>query len=466
MEIATDRICKRIIVYGTIKNTSPLLIGTGEVDNDIDRIIQKDNEGNPFIPGSSFAGSLRHHYFERYSSRGFCEMGNSFWGSSKGEMFAVSESSFIVSDLPLIDKLFSLEVRDGVRINDKRGIAEIGGKFDYEILPRGHHFEMLLELVIREQDDNIEKILFALLRDLTDERVRIGAMTNKGFGKIKLHDTEVYIYDFTNPRDVINWLTDNRDSRNIVPLPKTEAIEIDNDFYLEAGFNLVTSLLVKSYPTEPGSPDAIHIESAKTPILPGTSLKGCIRARAVRIANTIGIPEKFVKELMGYVDNKPNGKEKLKSRFLVEETILSASYIRNKIQSRIKIDRFTGGTIKSALFETIPLFPNSKKTDEKIIIKLMIKTCREAEAGLMMLLLKDLWNSDLPIGGEKGIGRGILRGEYARIQFSGVKYTLERNGEKLQVSKSTAKNDQNTEEAKADMEKWVKKLHERKAEAV
>ncbi|MCL0081501.1 hypothetical protein M1N64_04660, partial [Peptococcaceae bacterium] len=36
-------------------------------------------------------------------------------------------------------------------------------------------------------------------------------------------------------------------------------------------------------------------------------------------------------------------------------------------------------------------------------------------AGLLLLILKDLWTADLPIGGEKSIGRGVLEGIKAKI---------------------------------------------------
>jgi len=36
---------------------------------------------------------------------------------------------------------------------------------------------------------------------------------------------------------------------------------------------------------------------------------------------------------------------------------------------------------------------------------------------LLCFILKDLWNGDLPLGGEKSIGRGVLQGLSAKLKF-------------------------------------------------
>ena len=39
------------------------------------------------------------------------------------------------------------------------------------------------------------------------------------------------------------------------------------------------------------------------------------------------------------------------------------------------------------------------------------------ELGLLLLLLKDLWTGDLPLGGESSVGRGRLRGKEAVMDY-------------------------------------------------
>ena len=40
---------------------------------------------------------------------------------------------------------------------------------------------------------------------------------------------------------------------------------------------------------------------------------------------------------------------------------------------------------------------------------------RQAQVGLLLLVLKDLWTGDLPLGGESSVGRGRLRGQEATL---------------------------------------------------
>ena len=58
-------------------------------------------------------------------------------------------------------------------------------------------------------------------------------------------------------------------------------------------------------------------------------------------------------------------------------------------------------------------------------IKITVNNYEDYEAGLMLLVLKDLWTGDLPIGGEKAIGRGVLTGKKASISWNGEKIEFE-----------------------------------------
>ena len=97
-------------------------------------------------------------------------------------------------------------------------------------------------------------------------------------------------------------------------------------------------------------------------------------------------------------------------------------------QTRNRIDRFTGSTIDSALFCEEPVW--QQKRDEKTVtLKASLKNCSKAEAGLMLLLLKDLWLGNMNIGSGRGVGRGVLRGVHCQIDYAGKTYTMEnKNG--------------------------------------
>jgi hypothetical protein len=56
----------------------------------------------------------------------------------------------------------------------------------------------------------------------------------------------------------------------------------------------------------------------------------------------------------------------------------------------------------------------------------------------LLVLLKDLWTGDLPLGGESGVGRGRLRGLSATLEHTQdgatTAWSIEPDGEKLKVS--------------------------------
>ena len=88
------------------------------------------------------------------------------------------------------------------------------------------------------------------------------------------------------------------------------------------------------------------------------------------------------------------------------------------MQSRVKLDRFTGGSYPQALFSQEPVIGGA---DTLVQIELALRqrmtdpeALRQAQVGLLLLILKDLWTGDLPLGGESSVGRGRLSGRSAR----------------------------------------------------
>ncbi len=74
----------------------------------------------------------------------------------------------------------------------------------------------------------------------------------------------------------------------------------------------------------------------------------------------------------------------------------------------------------------------------------------------MLLLLKDLWTGDLPIGGESSVGRGRLKGLSATLHAPETKeiphegdWTFEANGENVQVAEAGGLD-------LSELENWVK----------
>jgi CRISPR/Cas system CSM-associated protein Csm3 (group 7 of RAMP superfamily) len=202
---------------------------------------------------------------------------------------------------------------------------------------------------------------------------------------------------------------------------------LDNDqrdrFTITATFSLIGSMLIRSAEySKDKTPDAVHLKSKRNDksesIISGTSLAGVLRHRAVRIVKTLNQkletqedrdPE-IVEQIFGFVVEK----EKLAqaSRLVVQERVIEKP--TELVQTRIAIDRFTGGALHGALFDAQPVFGS----DETFVtLQLELRKPEKHEIGLLLLLLKDLWTGDLPIGGESSIGRGRLQGICADITY-------------------------------------------------
>ena len=126
--------------------------------------------------------------------------------------------------------------------------------------------------------------------------------------------------------------------------------------------------------------------------MPGTSVRGAIRARAERIVKTLNGSEKdFIHPLFGWVPTPPDDKEQdaIRGKIIVEETVINSAYLVREIQQRIHIDRFTGGAMKGD--SLIPALWNRVTEDQEMVqIKLTIEEYQPWEAGLLLLVLKDL----------------------------------------------------------------------------
>lgn len=249
----------------------------------------------------------------------------------------------------------------------------------------------------------------------------------RGFGRCKVTEWQVWDFKLTEPQQCREWLEfDHWTPGFLDDYPKVGAIaealgadlsQVEDKrkrLTLEATFSLDSSLLIRSGQASTGkAPDVVHLKSNAKPVVSGTSLAGVLRHRAERIVKTLqSTPSKgepiLVKSLFGDVDEK--GKTAQASRLIVHEAEIKESH--DMVQNRIAIDRFTGGAYHGALFYEQPVWGND---DTRLKIELELRDPKEYEIGLLLLLLKDLWTGDLPVGGESSIGRGRLKGKEATM---------------------------------------------------
>jgi CRISPR/Cas system CSM-associated protein Csm3 (group 7 of RAMP superfamily) len=165
-------------------------------------------------------------------------------------------------------------------------------------------------------------------------------------------------------------------------------------------------------------------------VLPGTSLAGVLRHRALRIANTLAVDETRGPTLIDEIFGSSKKGDLTASRVAVQETVVKG--VRPLVQTRVKIDRFTGGAYPTALFSEEPVFGGP---DSRVKVKLTLRNPKDYEVGLLLLLLKDLWTGDLPVGGERSVGRGRLKGVKAELHWRDETWHLQETSDGLKIAK-------------------------------
>jgi CRISPR/Cas system CSM-associated protein Csm3 (group 7 of RAMP superfamily) len=464
-------ISERIIIEGELELLTPAHFGSGNAEGTTALELLRDAyDGLALLPGASIAGALRNYWRERTRGYGAVAEDSELFGAKRGrqEEMDGNQSLLIIEDA--IGSHPQVEVREGVKIDSVTRTAEEDKLFSIELLQAGTRFPLHFELLIPEgrQEALCQELVMAL-QGFERGEIGLGARKRRGFGRCIVKQWRVRHYELTNPDGLLAWLAEGRE---LVPweeeyeLPQAwqerplvadiegnseslasqlaeklgvmldDTLDKRHRFELIATFDLDGSLLVRSGvgQSDQGA-DLVHLHrlrygfdtSEGEPVLPGTSLAGVLRARALRIVNTLTRNKRkatsLINEIFGYGPENAKDDEKKKrhraSHLVVHETVVQG--VQTLVQTRIRIDRFTGGAMDNFLFTEAPVFATQGNNLE---LNLVLRQPQRYEIGLLLLLLKDLWSSDLPVGGQSSIGRGRLRGRSANLQYTKNGYTI------------------------------------------
>ncbi len=296
---------RRYIARFTVEAETPLSVGSGEKGISTDRLVAKDANGLPYIPGTSLAGVLR-------SSLSDMDFTNDVFGfggeNGTGSRLIVSSAHLVGDDgKTVIEGLKNIDLdseyyayfktlpeRDHVRITDKGAAAE-HAKFDEELVHKGTRFVFELELV---GDKNDKEIWSKLLNALASPVFRIGAGTRKGFGKFKIikDSTKNKVFDLATPNELQAYL--NKSSSLNEPMTGWDEITFNtgennnnwtcyklviqpkNFFLFGAGFGDDDAdskpKTERYFEWRNGKPELIKQDCL---LMPGTSVKGAIAHR-------------------------------------------------------------------------------------------------------------------------------------------------------------------------------------------
>ena len=452
----TAQITGRAVITGELVLESPLLIGSGEGGDDRggdqDIHVLKDRDGRAFIPGTSLCGVLR-DFLRAHETDAAQNMkqGETRVVRQLFGLLSEGQSMISIDDVPLHGSghgaqtgaaMPGIVVRDGVGIDGVTGVGVDGAKYDYEAVERGARGPLRILVTRRlchEKDwPEIYNNLLLLLEKM-QQGISLGAITAKGFGKVKAENVAAGFYDFHQKEDILSWLrqsdpkpeqASDRMARN-----SGKRLEVLDDCIVEAAFAFRTSVIIRDYNRKErnstGKKDfnAVSLKSGNRYVLPGTTLKGVLRHHAEYLLQRMGLDDGFLENLMGYSKDKA----KKKSRFMVDESLLDDDDTNPKNgsvhaagQTRIRIDRLTGGVMDTALMDSKPLW--QKGNGAAFRLRFIIRKAEARDVGLALFLLRDLWQGRVAIGGEKSVGRGTLQGLEGVVHYRGQTYHLGENG--------------------------------------
>jgi len=467
---ASRKITGRTIVSCTLVLDTPAHFGNGDVAGSTDMPLLRDpGDGiTPLLTGSSIAGALRCYLRELENGYGKISEKQDYSERLFGGLIdATTNQSWLLID-DALGKEAGIELRDGVSLEASTRTAKEGMKYDIELLAAGTTFPITMEFLHSSVSKDLLPAFAMALHGFSRGEIGLGQRKRRGYGRCHVSEWNIRQYSMVEPTGMIAWLNDDLSTSSrgsdIFKLLGIENPLTDNRdwFQIEACFQIPDSLIIRSYSESPGSPDMSHLHSLRSgkhaPIISGTSLAGAVRARSLRIANTILGEEKageIVESMFGKGTEKKANSEAEDdgtqdimrgSRVVIQESQIKGG--SEFVVNRVKIDRFTGGAFPSALFSEQPLFGGS---NSEVVLRFILRNPEMPEIGLLLLVLKDLWTGDLPIGGESAVGRGRLKGKWAILDLR-----LKGKKRKWKISESAEKHlDLGDDSTAAELEEYV-----------
>lgn len=423
-----NAIISRYYVIAEIILASPLSL-SGGIGENTDSDVMRDGEGKLVIPGSSVAGAFRRYLGQKRNEEGV-------FGYSKKNRETDKEegcmSSLFFSDIYFEEKGTKNDAvvseRDGVNLTEEK---VVDNKFDYEVIETGAKAIMRIEKVYRQKDEkkgmeNSLTDIQTLLNALDKGEIRIGARKNRGCGWIKVE--KVYRHAFgvsgqnagntvSKKEQAARWINfclsgDERDEEALWRDWRKE-LEQKKFVHIEIPLRLTGGISIRKYSTQPEEADFEHITvhgdaEERIPVIPGSSWNGAIRSCARNILRELEVPDVDKKLTQWFGTANDSGREENKARqsmVVIRESILQDTVPLKS--TRNKINRFDASTVDGALYTEKAYFGG--KTTLNILVQ---KTENEREyyplIALLSLVIREIEDGYLAIGGQTAVGRGVF----------------------------------------------------------
>jgi CRISPR/Cas system CSM-associated protein Csm3 (group 7 of RAMP superfamily) len=298
----------KYIAHFCVETNTPLGIGSGRSGLLNDRLIARDANGLPYIPGTSLAGVVRH---EMQDNAAFDkDLLDNIFGFQADETGVGSRLIFSHGQLTRADGLSAIEgledidfsypyfgmfrqtpERDHVRITH-RGTAAKHGKYDEELVQKGARFVFELELEGSTEDAPIWDTILAVLNS---PQFRLGGGTRKGFGQFVVLKCHTKIFNLEEKaalmaylamsaslnKDLTTWDQYKTDQTDTAPHWKHYQLELTAERFFLFGSGVMSN----EADDTPKEEDCIEWPENGTPelkthyLIPATSVKGALSHR-------------------------------------------------------------------------------------------------------------------------------------------------------------------------------------------
>lgn len=270
-------------VSATLEALTPLHVGGIGGDVDTDLALAVNGRGNYYIPGTSLAGALRGWMGQSQDEN----LIKDFWGDHESERRGAS--FILVEDAEIkLEKGQRIEIREGVGINRYTGAAAEQFKYNRAILPKGIRFPLNITLDCQQYHDPAD--LWQLLQVLEHGDIRVGAAKTRGLGRVKPTDIQVHRQDLSSAAGIFDALIEGGKPQEWSELKKTVTYTPPARLVLDIAWKPRDPVMVKAE----GDGIAVdmlplvsQVESGVRFVIPGSSIKGVLRAHAERIVRTV-----------------------------------------------------------------------------------------------------------------------------------------------------------------------------------
>ncbi len=302
-------------INGVLQAETPIHVGGVGGDADTDLALAVNGRGQYYIPGTSLAGALRgwmsqpFHNGEPTSDNDRNSLKhpenpvNQLWGFQGNEQ---GYASLIVIDDSEIDGTPEIEIREGVGIDRHTGAAANQEKYNRTILPKGVTFPLNITLDLDHQKHQTPDELWQLLVALEKGDIRIGAAKTRGLGQVKLTISSIYEQKF-DANHIFEVLLHGGKCH--------QWNDIKNQYQPESQYRGAHQLKL-NIPWQPKDPVMVKSEGEGIAVdilplvsqandtvyfvIPGSSIKGVLRAQAERIVRTVcqkETPDQFLDQV-------------------------------------------------------------------------------------------------------------------------------------------------------------------------